>query len=281
MTNVRELDPSASPLDYYGAELRRFREAAGLTLKQLGACVFCTGSLIGQIETARKVATKDFTLRVDTALDTEGALMRIWRLVMRSQLPAWFQPYADLEAKATHIHSFQLHLVHGLLQTEEYARAVLGVLEHDKLDERVAARMERHHILEREDPPLFWAIMSEAVLYQEIGGKEVMRGQLAHLLSFLDNPWVNIQILPFSAGAHTGMAGSFNILRFEDDPEIVYDEHYEPRMTANPEELRMRSLRYDHLQAAALSVEKSAELIGRVMEERYGEQHGADRSVVA
>ncbi|MEU6170644.1 helix-turn-helix transcriptional regulator [Streptantibioticus parmotrematis] len=281
MTNIRELDPSASPLDYYGAELRRFREAAGLTLKQLGACVFCTGSLIGQIETARKVATKDFTLRVDTALDTEGALMRIWRLVMRSQLPAWFQPYADMEARATHIYGFEAQLVPGLLQAEAYARAVLGAFDQDKLDERVAARMERHRTLERDDPPLFWAVMSEAVLHQEIGGREVMRNQLAHLLSFRDNHWVNVQILPFSAGAHAGLNGSFTALRFDDDPDVVYDEGYEPRMSANPEELKARSLRYDHLQAAALSVGKSAELIARVMEERYGEQREADGSGLA
>ncbi len=86
----RELDPSASPLDYYGYELRRCREAAGLTLAQLGAIVFCTGSLIGQIETAAKVPQRDFSERVDAALGTDGLFSRLVGLVLRSQLPGWF-----------------------------------------------------------------------------------------------------------------------------------------------------------------------------------------------
>ncbi|MGP3925441.1 helix-turn-helix domain-containing protein [Streptomyces sp. 8N616] len=273
MVNIRALDPSASPLAYLGAELRRLREEAGLSQKQLGAIVFCTGSLIGQIETARKIPTPQFTQRVDAALTTGGALSRLLKLVLRSQLPPWFQPYAEMEAKATHIHAFQAQLVYGLLQTEEYARVVLGVLDQERLDDRVAARMERQRILESENPPLLWVVLSEAVLYQEIGGREIMRNQLAHLLSFRDREWVQIQVLPFAAGAHAGLPGSFNILRFDDDPDIVYDESYGPgHMTADPREFKSRSLRYDHLQAAALSVEDSAELIAHVMEERYGEQ---------
>ncbi|MET8678234.1 helix-turn-helix transcriptional regulator [Streptomyces sp. NPDC004647] len=273
MANIRDLDPSASPLDYYGAELRRFREAAGLNQQQLGAIIFCTGSLVGQIETARKLPTREFTQRVDAALGTDGALMRLLKLVLRSQLPPWFQPYAEMEARASHIYSFQAQLVHGLLQTEEYARAVLGVLHQDRLDDRVAARTERQRILERENPPLAWVVLSEAVLHQVIGGTEVMRNQLARLLDFRDREWVQIQVLPFEAGAHGGLKGSFTILRFDDDPDIVYSESYESgHMSANPVEAKARSLRYDHLQAAALSVEDSAKLIARVMEERYGEQ---------
>ncbi|MDQ0600934.1 transcriptional regulator with XRE-family HTH domain [Streptomyces canus] len=97
---IRELDPSASPLDYYGYELRRVREEAGLTLAQLGAIVFCTGSLIGQIETATKVPQREFSERVDAAMGTDGMFSRLVGLVLRSQLPNWFQPYAEMEAKA-------------------------------------------------------------------------------------------------------------------------------------------------------------------------------------
>ncbi|MEU6081034.1 helix-turn-helix transcriptional regulator [Streptomyces sp. NPDC047108] len=273
MVNIRDLDPGASPLDYYGAELRRLRESAGLSQQQLGGIVFCTGSLIGQIETARKIPTPELTQRLDAALDTGGALSRLLKLVLRSQLPSWFQPYAEMEAKATHIYAFQAQLVYGLLQTEAYARAVLGVMDQDRLDERVAARMERQRILDQDNPPLLWVVLSEAVLYQEIGGREVMRNQLAHLLSCRDRPWVQVQVLPFAAGAHAGLPGSFNILRFDDHPDLVYDEGYGTgQMTADTHEVRHRALRYDHLQAAALSVEESAELTACVMEERYGEQ---------
>ncbi|MFE3180406.1 helix-turn-helix domain-containing protein [Streptomyces violascens] len=282
MTNIRHLDPSASPLDYYGSELRRLREAAGLTQEALGGIIFVTGSLVGQIETAHKVPTRDFSERVDAGLGTDGMFSRLVGMVLRSQLPTWFQPYADLEARATYIYTFQPQLVYGLLQTPEYARAVLSVRTESDLDARVAARMERQRILERANPPLMWVVMSEAVLHQEIGGREVMRNQLAHLLELSTREWVNLQILPFEVGAHAGLMGEFNLLRFEDDPEIVYTEDFvQGHMTANPTAFKEGSLRYDHLQAAALSVEDSTALIARVMEERYGDRPEPDGRTVA
>ncbi|MGW2814471.1 helix-turn-helix domain-containing protein [Streptomyces sp. NPDC001415] len=282
MTNIRHLDPSASPLDYYGSELRRLREAAGLTQEALGGIIFVTGSLVGQIETAHKVPTRDFSERVDAGLGTDGMFSRLVGMVLRSQLPTWFQPYADLEARATYIYTFQPQLVYGLLQTPEYARAVLSVRTESDLDARVAARMERQRILERANPPLMWVVMSEAVLHQEIGGREVMRNQLAHLLELSTREWVNLQILPFEVGAHAGLMGEFNLLRFEDDPEIVYTEDFvQGHMTANPTAFKEGSLRYDHLQAAALSVEDSTALIARVMEERYGDRPEPDGRAVA
>ncbi|MGW9070531.1 helix-turn-helix domain-containing protein [Streptomyces yangpuensis] len=282
MVGVRDLDPSASPLDYYGSELRRLREEAGLNQAQLGSIVFCTGSLIGQIETTRRVPTRDFSERVDAALGTGGVFSRLVGLVLRHQLPTWFQPYAEMEARAAYISTFQAQLVYGLLQTEEYARAVLGVRNDERLDARSAARMERQRILDRENPPLVWVVMSEAVLHQEIGGCDVMRSQLAHLLDLRRREWVKVQILPFEAGAHPGQMGSFTVLRFDDDPDIVYTEDFvQGHMTANPQALREGSLRYDHLQAAALSLEDSAALIARVMEERYGHQPALDGREVA
>ncbi|GAB3015249.1 helix-turn-helix transcriptional regulator [Streptomyces pseudoechinosporeus] len=282
MVNIRNLDPSASPLDYYGAELRRFREAAGLSQKQLGSAVFCTGSLIGQIETAHKVPTREFSERVDVALETGGAFSRLVGLVLRSQLPSWFQPYAEMEARATYISTFQAQVVYGLLQTEEYARAVLGAPEPENLDELVAARMERQRILRKENPPLVWVVLDEAVLYRPMGGRKVMRNQLAHMLSCGSQRRVKIQVLPFSAGQHPGLPGAFNLLRFDDDPDIVYTEDFiQGHMTANPDSVSEGWLHYDQLQAAALSVQDSAALIAHVMEERYGDQPGADSRDVA
>jgi transcriptional regulator with XRE-family HTH domain len=135
MPNIRRLDPTASPLDYFGSELRRYRESAGLSQKELGDCIFCTGSLVGQIETAHKVPTREFAERADAALMTDGSFSRLVGLVLRSQLPTWFQQFAELEARASYISTYQSQLVYGLLQTEAYARAVLGVEQTDKLDE--------------------------------------------------------------------------------------------------------------------------------------------------
>ncbi|MDU0255339.1 helix-turn-helix transcriptional regulator [Streptomyces sp. PU10] len=274
MANIQSLDPTASPLDYYGWELRRQREAHGLKQGQLGDIIFCTGSLIGQIETTKKVPTRDFSERVDAALGTDGLFSRLIGLVLRSQLPTWFQPYAEMEAKAAYISTYQAHLVYGLLQTEEYARAVLATGMPDDLEGLLAARMERQRILEREQPPLAWVVLDEAVLHRPIGGHEVMRRQLARLLEFADHRWMHVQVLPNKAGAHASLAGSFTAMRFDDDPDIIYTEDViSGHMTADPVTIREAALRYARLQAAALSVEDSAELIIRVMEERYG--HGS------
>ncbi|WCN01069.1 helix-turn-helix domain-containing protein [Streptomyces sp. M92] len=282
MTHINVLDPGASPLDYYGFELRRHREAAGLTQRQLGDIVNYTGSLVGQIETARKLPTPEFSERVDAALGTGGFLSRLVDLVMRSQLPAWFQQVAELEVRAVEICTFQTHMIHGLLQTDAYVRAVLGTLDPTDLDDRTAVRLARQRIFDKEEPPVFWAILSEAALRQEIGDRETMRGQLAHLLSFESNPRINVQVLPYSAGAHAGLQGSFNLYRFARDPAIVYTEGYGTgHPTANPDTVKDCSLRYDHLRAAALPLRDSAGLIRRLMEERYGEQGSADEDPVA
>ncbi|MFD3530757.1 Scr1 family TA system antitoxin-like transcriptional regulator [Streptomyces sp. NPDC058664] len=275
MVNIRNLDPSASPLDYYGSELRRLREEAKLGQAELGSILYCTASLVGQIETAKKVPTRQFSERLDAALLTGGVFSRLVGLVLKSQLPTWFQAYAEMEAKATYISTYQSQLVYGLLQTPEYARAVLSVENPGRLEELVAARMERQRILEREHPPVLCVVLDEAVLYREIGGAEVMRNQLAHLLGFLDHPWIQVQVLPFEVGQHPGLLGSFTLLRFEDDPDILYTESYDSgHMTADSQAIRERSVGYARLQASALSREVSAALIERVMRERYGHQPG-------
>ncbi|GLX36488.1 transcriptional regulator [Streptomyces roseochromogenus] len=282
VVNIRDLDPSASPLDYYGSELRRLREEAKLKQEDLGGIVFCTGSLIGQIETARKVPTRDFSERIDAALGTGGFFSRLVGLVLRSQLPTWFQPYAEMEAKAAYISTYQAQVVYGLLQTEEYARALLRVDRTERVEELLAARMERQRVLEREQPPVVCVVLDEALLHREVGGRRVMREQLLHLLSHMSRQWTQVQVLPFSAGEHAGMIGSFTLLRFDDDPDIFYSESYDSaHMTANSPVIRERSLGYARVQGAALSPEESAALIARVMEERYGDRPGPDESAVA
>ncbi|MET8949176.1 DUF5753 domain-containing protein, partial [Streptomyces sp. NPDC004542] len=204
---------------------------------------------------------------------TGGLLSRLLELVMRSQLPAWFQQVAELQSRAVEICSFETHMVHGLLQTEAYARAVLGALDDTDLDDRTAVRLARQRIFEKKEPPVFWAILSEAALYQVIGSPGIMREQLAHLLEFEENPRINVQVLPFSTGAHAGLTGSFDLYRFESDPAIVYTEGYgSAHPTADRATIQNCSLRYDHLQAAALPLRDSAEPIRHAMEERYGDQ---------
>lgn len=270
MANIKRLDPGASPLHYFGAELRRLREGAGLTLEQLGGIVFLTGSMIGQIETAAKIPKEEHVPRLDAALGASGALTRAWEMAKRHRLPAWYQHTAQMEATAQEIRVFQAQLVHGLLQTRDYARAVLSVMHQAELEVKVEARLDRQRILTRADPPVLWVVLDESVLHREVGGPKVMRGQLAHLLRYRSVDEVQIQILPFTSGAHTGVQGSFEIFSFDDQATVAYTEGYnEGWATANPKDLRERSLRYDLLRATALSPAESAILIARVLKERY------------
>ncbi|MEU0840474.1 helix-turn-helix transcriptional regulator [Streptomyces sp. NPDC005962] len=273
MPNIRKLDPTTSPMHHLGAELRRYREAAGLTQDQLGGKVYCTGSLIGQYETARKIPTQRFTMQLDDTLGTGGALLRLLEMALCFRVPLQDQQYADLEAEATQAYFFEPGVVNGLLQTKDYVRAVVGVLDKENVDSRLAHRMDRQRVLLRTPPLLLWVILGEAALHQEVGGLEVMRTQLAHLLTFRDQDWVNIQVLPYAAGAHVGFQGAFTVFRFRNGPDLGFNEDYEAGyLTANPQDVTVRTLRYAHLQAAALSIHESADLIARVMEDRYGTQ---------
>ncbi|MBW1601681.1 helix-turn-helix domain-containing protein [Streptomyces sp. JJ66] len=271
MPNIKRLDPGASPLHYFGSELRRLREEAGLTLDQLGAIVFLTGSMIGQVETATKTPKSEHVPRFDAALGADGALIRLWELVERSRLPIKLQQVAELEANAKRILAFQPILVPGLLQTEAYAHAVLSVMHEEDLQSRIEGRLRRQHILGKEEPPLCWMILGEGVLRQEVGGKETMRTQLSHLLSFQKRRNVHIQVLPFTAGMHAGGMGAFTLFTYDDQPDLVYSEVYgEGLATIDPVKCRDRFLRYDLLQAAGLPPDKSAEFISHIMEQRYG-----------
>jgi transcriptional regulator with XRE-family HTH domain len=272
VANIKRLDPGASPLHYFGAELRRLREAAGLTLEQLGSIVYLTGSMIGQIETAARTPKDEHVPRLDAALGADGALTRAWELAKRHRLPDWYRRIADMEATATQIRAFQAQLVHGLLQTEDYARAVLDVTPKEDLEAQVDARLSRQRLLEHDRPPLLWVVLDEAVLHRRVGGRRVMRNQLARLLDYQRVEHVQIQVLPFDAGEHTGLPGSFNLYSFEDQADVAYTEAYdEGWANAYPPDVKARSFRYDLLRATALSPRDSAVLIARVMEERYAD----------
>ncbi|KAF4407747.1 MULTISPECIES: helix-turn-helix transcriptional regulator [Streptomyces] len=268
MVAPRELDPTSSVLAFFGSELRRHRTAAGLSQDRLGEVVNYTGSLVGQVETARRSPSRDFAERVDAALGTDGALSRLWPLVNRDSHPAWFRGYVQLEKSATGIRSFQPQVVHGLLQTEGYARALLSTLKPDDLADRLAARLERQRILDQNKPPRLWVILDEAVLRRTVGGPDVQRGQLAHLVAMAARSRVVLQVLPFSAGAHPGVDGALTLLSFTDEQDVAYCEGYgSSQLIDSAPEVEECDFRYDLVRAAALSPDASVGMIVTVMEE--------------
>jgi hypothetical protein len=227
-----------------GSQLRRMREAAGVTPDQAGWEIRASRSKISRLENGR-VSFKDrdivdlLALYGVTSEEVKKAMLELarranvpgWWARYGDILPDWFEMYLGLEAAAAVIRSFELQFVHGLFQTPEYAGAVtrLGYnsLSADELERRVAVRMKRQELLAESEPARVWFVMDEAVLRRPVGGRAVMRAQLRRLSEVADLPQVTVQVVPFGLGGHAAHGGSFTILRFDepDLPDVVYIEH--------------------------------------------------------
>jgi transcriptional regulator with XRE-family HTH domain len=266
-----------------GTELRKLRELNGMKLEEVAADLGVAPSTLSRIETG-KAPTK--TAYLNQMLDRYGVTdsgqrqilvnmareghRKGWWAAYDDVLPSGFDIYVGLEAETAAIRSYEISVVQGLLQTADYARAVLRELypRHatDQIDRLVALRMARQERLD-EDPSFdLWAILDEAVMRRTVGGAAVMRRQLSHLLAEAARPRVTLQILPFSSGAHAGHGGPFTILEFPDrsDSEVVYVESvagfiYQER----DKEVRARIEAFDRLRAAALSPTASGDLISQ------------------
>jgi transcriptional regulator with XRE-family HTH domain len=226
-----------------GSQLRRLREAAGVTSEQAGYEIRASRSKISRLENGKvRLKSRDMTdLLTLYGVTDEGLRSKFLALVGQSNapdwwtkysdiLPDWFETYLGLEAAAATIRSFEVQFVHGLFQTEDYARAVtrLGrkTAPADEIERRVALRLKRQDLLSRPNPPRIWSVMDEAVLRRPVGGPAVMRAQLRHLIEAAECPHVTLQVVPFASGGHVGESGSFTVLRFEerDLPDVVYIE---------------------------------------------------------
>src|SRR6266851_9453896 len=195
----KDFGSGMSPLGVFGAELRYYRNRAGMSQELLAGRVFCSADLIAKIEKGQRTSSVTLTGALDAVpeLRTEEALTRLRGHLKDAfkfrAYPGWFHDWPDKEAAAKTLRSFQPLLVPGLLQTENYARAVLrtriGATD-DEIDELVAGRMERQAILDRDKPPTFWAILDEGVLRRPVGGASVMRGQITHLIETARRPSV-------------------------------------------------------------------------------------------
>ncbi len=273
MVQPRELDASSSVAAYFGAELRRHRLAADLTQDRLGEVINYTGALIGLVETAKRTPTRDFAERCDVALGTDGALTRLWPLLRRATFPAFVRQFVELEATATQIKSFECQLVPGLLQTEDYARAVLNVRATrstpELLDEAVAARIGRQSLLSGLTAPLCWFVLDEAVVRRPVGGRLMMHAQLARFLEVAEQSNVFLQVVPFSAGEYPGMDGGLTLLSFADGRDVGYIEGHGGTavLIESPGPVAECSLAFDLVRATALSPRLSADLIKAAMEE--------------
>jgi hypothetical protein len=197
-----------------------------------------------------------------------------WWAAYDDVLPSGFDIYVGLEAEATAIRGYETSVVPGLLQTPDYARAVLSEMfpRHatEQIDRLVDLRMERQRRFDNEPPLDMWAILDEAVIQRPVGGNVVMRAQLKHLLAATSRPGMTLQVLPFSVGAHAGHGGAFSILEFPNrtDSEVAYVESVAGILYLEKDrEVRARAEAFDRLRAAALAPGASADLIEQVASE--------------
>jgi transcriptional regulator with XRE-family HTH domain len=225
-----------------GTQLRRLREAAGITREEAGHAIRASHAKISRLELGRVgfkerdvvdlltlYGVTDEAQRADVLELMRQANTKVWWQQHSDLLPNWFETYLRLEQVAKVIRTYQLQFVPGLLQSEEYARAVIGhghSRSTDELDRRVQLRMERQQMLHQPEAPHLWAVIDEAALTRPFGPTRVMRDQLRYLLEASAAPNIHVQVLPFRSGAHAAAGGSFSILRFAepDLPDVVYLE---------------------------------------------------------
>jgi transcriptional regulator with XRE-family HTH domain len=263
-------------MHFFGAEVRRARLAAGMTLADLGARVPCDASTVSRIEAGTLSPTERFAEACDEAFPhMDGWFSRFYQDSRKwnGPYPAWFRPFVEYEAKAKSLRTFEHSLVPGLLQTADYARAVLATrpnTSEDKIEQLTAARLDRQVILERDSPPLLWAVIDEAVLRREVGDSKVMHDQLCHIVDAAGRPNITVEVIPYGTGAHSGLLGAFVIAEFGDAPSIVYLETANGgQIVEKPSAIEEDALIFDSLRSDALPRRQSCDLIMKVAEEAW------------
>jgi transcriptional regulator with XRE-family HTH domain len=256
----------------FAEQLRAMREHAGMSRDDLGKAIGYTGSTIANIETMYRAPTPDQAARLDDALGLPGIFTRIEERLHGVPFSAGFRPFQPYEAEAVALRLFEHSLIPGLLQTEEYARAVLEThpnTTEDEVNERVTARLARQAILSRDDPPapVVWALLDEHVLRRTVGDPKVMHNALSHLADVGRRPNVTVQVMS-DVGGHAGLLGAFAIAELSTGNSIVYLETAADGQTVEvPETVRQIELRFDALRTEALTGRASLSLIERLAEE--------------
>ncbi|MFE9652502.1 Scr1 family TA system antitoxin-like transcriptional regulator [Micromonospora sp. NPDC006431] len=262
---------SSSMLDHFAEELRLARATSGMSQSALAEALSYSGALVAKVETSERRPSLDFARRCDTVFGADGRFERIQRRISRETVVPWFRDWAGIEAEATALRSFEPLYVPGLLQTEAYARAIHvggGLFAPDEIEQQVATRLDRQAALTRDRPPLLTVVIDEYVLRRRIGGPEVMREQLLHLVKLGSTlPRVRIQVVPLSAGAYAGLGGPFVIATLPSGEDLVYVEgQLHGQVIDRPEYVRQMVEVWESIRGEAISQQQSLNLIAEVAE---------------
>jgi transcriptional regulator with XRE-family HTH domain len=262
-------EPPAA-LTAFAEELRAYREQAGMSREELATRVSYSPSLIAMIETGRRSPSRKLAELLDEVFSTPGTFARHEKRLRDVPFPASFRPFAVYEAEATALRWYEHSLVPGLLQTEGYARAVLSTRPNttdDEIEEQVAARMARQEVLSREDPPspLLYVLLDEGLLRRPVAPPETMRAQLGHLIDLSRRPGVTIQIVPYTAGGHSGLLGAFIIAEIGELPVIVFmEDTCGGRVSEDAGQVSQAMRNFDALRSEALQRSVSRDVMEKV-----------------
>ena len=267
-------DTTSTPEAVLGAELRRLRLESGWSQEDLAARIQFSSALVGFVERAERSAKQDFVLRCEAALGADGVLQKLWAACGKTS-PRWFRPWTKIESEALAIRTWQPLVIPGLLQTADYARALLSAEpagSEEQVEELLKARIQRQKIFERASPPVMSVLIDEGVLYRPVGGREVMYHQLEHLLDMMARPRVTVQVVPVSIGATAGLLGGFSIAKVTGERDAVYLESASSgQVTDRLDEVHSITLRYDAVHAWAHPKHVSQQVI-REMKVKYEPQ---------
>jgi hypothetical protein len=265
-----------------GAKLRRLREKTGVSSKAAGDCIRGSHAKISRLENGR-TAFKERDVRdlltlygVHEDEEREEFLELVrqanapgWWHRYSDVLPTWFQTYIGLEQAAKQLRTYENQFVPGLLQTPEYARAVVSFGRYgDDIDRRVDMRMQRQQVLAGRNPLTLWAILDEAVVHRMVGGRQILRDQIQHLIDMAGLPNVTIQVLRYSAGTPAAAGGAFSILRFPrpELADVVYIEQLTSALYVDREhDLAMYRKIIDDLSVQAESPDRTKKFLADVL----------------
>jgi transcriptional regulator with XRE-family HTH domain len=270
------VDPTSSPLAYFGAELRRLRDKAGATQAALAQATSYSVPAVSAFETARRIPSAEFALIADRELNADGSLIRLQALVEKTSVLPWFRDRIDVEKAASEICEYDSYQLPGLLQTEKYMRTAIQVgrpaLSPDDAERAVTLRLTRQEILQPDeqapiDRPIgkrLWAICDESALRRMVGSPAVMAEALSHLADLARRPNVTIQIMPLIEGVTCAYGRAFSILKGNNDPLVYLDDLFGARYLRGRNEVSRFGLVFDHLRTGALTDDKSLELIQKM-----------------
>jgi len=277
---MRELDPGASPMHFYGAEVRHARLAAGMTQTELGDVLGYDSSEVSKIEAGIREPPERFAEGCDRAFPSmNGWFTRFYREAHKwdGPYPRWFLDWVKAERDALTLRTWEPMLIPGLLQTADYARELFRAWQRssadDELDALVNGRLERQAILDKPDPPELWVVLDESVLHRLTGSAKIMYDQLEHLQDMSARPSVAVQVVPEGGGANAGLLGAFALASVDGSPDILYlDTAVQGQTVIDTALVRKAASVFDRLRAEALPRGASRALIGKVANEQWTTQ---------